>query len=221
LPGGIVAGGAAGFVLGGMVDAGVKIPVLREGQEPIGLAIGYDLLDVFGVAGGAAGVAFLGAGAGGAGLVAVGGANLQFNLFSLAMGKHWGRSHLTWGTFLLDNHHYVPQAEGFAAACGAGGVGDAGDGGVVTPCGSAGGKIIDRMPTQVQPFVGFERAIGEESALSAEILFSRHVKYTVAATGVRWFIWHRGPLRARLDIGLVWSQVGYPLPWAGLGLHFR
>src|SRR5262249_44531806 len=157
-----------------IADAGVKIPILEEGVRPVGLALGYDLLDVFGLAAGGAGIAFLGAGAGGAGLVAVGGANVQFNLFSLAMGKHWGRAHLTWGTYVLDNHHYLPQATGFATACGAGGVGPAGAGGVAAPCGD-GSRPIDRLPAQIQPFLGIERAVGEDSAISAEVLFSRHV----------------------------------------------
>lgn len=220
LPGAIVAGGGAGVALVGLVMPGVKVQILDEGPHAFGLAAGYDLMDTFGLAAGGAGIAILGVGGAGAGVVAVGGANLQFNLFSLAAGKHWGRAHVTGGTYLLDNHHFIPQAAGFATACGAGGVGEAGAGGAVAPCGS-GSKTIDRLPTQVQPFLGIERAIGEDSSISAEILFHRYVEYTTAATGARWFVWRRGDVRVRLDVALVWSRLGYPLPWAGVGIHFR
>jgi hypothetical protein len=219
-PGGIAAGGGAGFVLLGLVDVGAKVPVLRETSRFPGIAIGYDLVDVFGVAAGGAGIVLVGAGAAGAGIVAVGGANLQFNLFSLAAGKHFGRAHVTAGTYILDNHHFITQSASFAAACGAGGVGSAGAGGKVEPCAS-GGTMIDRVPLQVQPFVGIERAVGRDSSIAAEILFSGHIENTIGATGVRWVALRRGPLRARLDLALLWSRVGYPLPWAGLGVHFR
>jgi hypothetical protein len=220
LPGAIVAGGGAGFALVGLVAVGAKVPIIDEKTQGFGVAVGYDMLDAFGLAAGGAGVVFLGAGAGGAGVVAIGGANTQFNLFTIAAGKHWGRAHLTAGTYVLDNHHYLPQAAGFTTACGAGGVGEPGAGGAVAPCGS-GATTIERLPLQVQPFVGAERAIGKDSSLSAEILFHQQLKYTIAATGVRWFVWRRGPLRARLDIALAWTRAGYPMPWLGLGVHFR
>jgi hypothetical protein len=219
-PGGLAAGGGAGFVLLGAIDLGAKIPILDETHDRPGIAFGYDLLDVFGIAAGGAGVVLVGEGAAGAGVVAIGGANLQFNLFSLVAGKHWGRAHVTVGTYVLDNHHYLPQVDGFTAACGAGGAGSPGAGGAVAPCAGSSMKI-DRLPAQVQPFLGIERAVGSNSALAAEVLFSSHAANTLGATGFRWFVGQRGPFRLRLDLALLWSQVGYPLPWAGLGLHFR
>jgi hypothetical protein len=161
-----------------------------------------------------------GEGAAGAGLVAVGGANLQFNLFSLVVGKHWGRTHITVGTYVLDNHHYLPQAAGFAAACGAGGVGPPGGGGKIEQCGGS-STMIDRLPTQVQPFVGVERAVGRESSVAAELLVSGHAASTIGATGFRWVALQHGALRVRLDLALLWTDFGYPLPWIGIGAHFR
>jgi hypothetical protein len=222
LPGGLAAGGGAGVVLLGAVDLGLKYAVLEESDSAPGIAIGYDMLDVFGIGAGGAGIVLVGAGAAGGGIVAVGGANLQFNLFTLVAGKHLGKTGrllVTGGTYLLDNHHYLPQSAAFAAACGAGGVGDAGAGDKVEPCGGN-STTIDRIPLQAQPFVGVERAVGKKSSLAGELLVSPHLANTIGTTGFR-YVYTYGEFAARLDMALLWSRVGYPLPWAGLGLHFR
>lgn len=222
LPGGLAAGGGAGFVLLGAVDLGLKYAVLEESDSAPGVAIGYDMLDVFGIAAGGAGIVLVGAGAAAGGVVAVGGANLQFNLFTLVAGKHLGKTGrllVTGGTYLLDNHHYLPQSAAFAAACGAGGAGEAGAGGAVEPCGGN-STMLDRIPLQVQPFVGVERAVGKASSFAGELLVSPHLANTIGTTGFR-YVYTRGPFAARLDLALLWSHIGYPLPWAGVGLHFR
>lgn len=222
LPGGLAAGGGAGFALLGAVDTGIKIGIVDEQPGRPGIAIGYDLLDVFGIAAGGAGIVVVGSGAVAGGVVAVGGANLQFNLMTFVVGKHLGttgRLQITGGTYVLDNHHYLPQSAGFFAACGAGGVGEAGAGGEVVPCGGS-SKKLDRIPIQVQPFAGIERAVGKKSAFAGELLLSPHLANTIGTTGFR-YVYTRGQLGVRLDMALWWSHIGYPLPWAGIGLHFR
>jgi hypothetical protein len=219
LPGGIVAGGGAGLVVLGLVDVGIKVRILPETPERPGLAVSYDLVDAFAGAVGGAGIALAGAGAAGGGVVAVGGGNLQFNLFSLSVGKHVGRFQFVAGTYVLDNHHFLPQSTRFATACGAGGVGAAGDGGKVEPCGS-GGTTIDRIPVQVQPFLGAELRVGKASSLAADVLLSSEPKDTVGTTGFRWIL-GQSRLRARIDLALLWSHIGVPLPWLGLGLHLQ
>jgi len=218
-PGGIAVGGGAGLVVVGLVDAGIKVRVLTETLTRPGIAVSYDLVDVFAGAVGGAGIALAGAGAAGGGVVAVGGGNLQFNLFSLSAGKHLGPAQLVAGTYVLDNHHYLPQSTRFATACGAGGVGTAGDGGKVEPCGS-GGTTIDRIPLQVQPFFGAELRVGKASSLAADILASSRLRDTVGTTGFRW-IFGGSRLAARIDLALLWSHLGAPLPWLGLGLHLQ
>lgn len=218
-PGGIVAGGGAGLVVLGLADAGIKVRVLTETLSQPGVAVSYDLVDAFAGAVGGAGIALAGAGAAGGGVVAIGGGNLQFNLFSLSAGKHFGRVQLVAGTYVLDNHHFLPQSARFATACGAGGVGTAGDGGKVEPCGS-GATTIDRIPVQVQPFLGAELRVGKASSLAADVLFSSKLRNTVGTTGLRWIL-GASRLRARIDVALLWSHIGVPLPWLGLGVHLQ
>jgi hypothetical protein len=126
----------------GLIDVGIEVRVLTETRTRPGIAASYDLLDAFAGAVGGAGIALAGAGAAGGGVVAIGGGNLQFNLFSLSVGKHLGPFHIVGETYVMDNHHFLPQSTRFAAACGAGGIGT-GDGGKVEPCGT-GGTTIDR-----------------------------------------------------------------------------
>lgn len=222
LVGGLAAGGGAGIALIGMFDVGVKIPLVEEGENLPAITIGYDMLDVFGLAAGGAGLVIVGGGAAAEGLVAVGGANLQFNLFSIEVGKHFPntRDQMIVGTYVLDNHHFLPQKATFASACGAGGVGTAGENGKVEECASA-TTTIDRLPLQVQPFVGYERAIGDKNSFIAEVLFTTHVENTMGTTGFRWAFGVRDIVNMRIDTALVWTNRGYPLPWLGLGLHFR
>jgi hypothetical protein len=219
LPGGIVAGGGAGVVLLGLFDVGVKVRVLSETATRPGLALSYDLVDAFAGAVGGAGIAIAGGGTAAGGVVGVGGGNLQFNLFSLTAAKHVGPFQFVAGTYVMDNHHFLPQSTRFATACGAGGVGNAGDGGKVAACGE-GGMTIDRIPTQVQPFLGAEVRVGKASSIAGDVLLDREAKNIIGTTGYRWVIGD-ARLRARIDLALVWSHLGAPLPWVGLGLHFR
>jgi hypothetical protein len=219
LPGGIVAGGGAGLVVIGVADVGMKLRLLSETPTLPGIAVAYDLVDVFAGAVGGAGLALAGAGLAGGGVVAVGGGNLQFNLVSLSLGKHVGRFQLVAGSYFLDNHHFLPQSAQFATACGAGGVGSAGEGGKVEPCGN-GGKAIDRIPLQVQPFFGAELRVGKASSLAADVLVGKELRDTVGTTGLRWIL-GASHLRARLDLALLWSHIGAPLPWLGVGIHFQ
>ncbi len=236
---GIIAAGGAGAVVVGFLDLGLKVRLLDEAPGRPGLAISYDMLDLFGGAVGGGGVALFGGGAAGGGFVAAGGANLQFNLLTLSASRHFGHTQLLAGGYLLDNHHLLPQSAGFAAACGAGGVGEPGADGKVEACAGAGARI-DRLPLQLQPFAAVEQVLGDHSALIAELLPRRHVRDSVATTGVRWLIgsgsaW--GPLaldriRVRLDVAAIWVYLPpssrkpggkgavVPLPWAGLGLYF-
>jgi hypothetical protein len=224
LPGGIVAGGGAGLVVIGLATAGIKVRALSETRDLPGISLSYDLVDAFAGAVGGAGVALAGAGAGGggaaaAGVVGVGGANLQFNLMSLALAKHLGPAQFVAGTYVLDNHHFLPQSTRFAIACGAGGAGTPGAGGAVAPC-SSGGMTLERFPTQVQPFLGTELRVGTASSFAGDVLFGAALRDTVGTTGFRWIIGD-GRLRARLDIALLWSHLGTPLPWVGVGLHLQ
>lgn len=57
LPGGIVVGGGAGLVVVGLVDVGIKVRVLTETLTRPGIAVSYDLVDVFAGAVGGAGIA--------------------------------------------------------------------------------------------------------------------------------------------------------------------
>ena len=239
--GGIIAGGAGGLAVFGFFDLGIKVKILDEKEYLPGLSLSYDLLDLFGAGIGGGGVAILGKGAAGAGFVAVGGANIQFNLFALTVGKHFGprrRSHLVLGAYLLDNHHLLPQTQGFRSACGAGGVGAPGVGGDVAACGNSTEEIA-RIPLQGQVYLAAEQRLGQRWTLAAELLPRAPFRDTVLTTGARLLI---GPgsgkglmgseaLRVRLGLALLWvwaqdSSDGtggtlLPLPWLSLGVHFQ
>jgi hypothetical protein len=224
LPGGIAAGGGAGVLILGAFDLGLKVRILDEGPSRPGVAVAYDLVDMFGIGVGGAGIALAGSGLVAGGVVAVGGANIQFNLFTVTAAKHFGphgRRQVVFGSYLLDNHHYLPQSANFVAACGAGGAGDAGAGGVVLPCAGS-TKTINILPTQVQPFVGIEQVVGRENAFVGELLVNAGApKQTFGTTGFRWILNPKGLVKMRIDIALIWTSRGVPLPWLGAGFHFR
>ncbi len=229
--GGLIAGGAGGLAVFGFFDFGIKVKILDEKEYLPGVAISYDLLDLFGAGIGGGGIAIVGKGAAGAGFVAVGGANIQFNLFALTVGKHFGRSHVVLGTYLLDNHHILPQTQGFRSACGAGGVGAPGTGGDVMACGDS-TEEIKRIPLQGQFYLAAEQRLGQRWTLAAELLPRAPARDTIITTGVRALF---GPgsskgllgsetLRVRLGFALAWVFTGgkpLPLPWLSLGLHFK
>jgi hypothetical protein len=235
----IVAGGAAGGVVLGFFDLGLKLRVLDETARLPGVSISYDLLDVFGLGAGGAGILIARDGAGGLGYGVVAGANAQFNLVTLAVGKHFGPAQVTLGTWVLDNHHYLPQSAAFQGACAAGGASPSGAGAGAIDCGG-GSARLPRLPTQVQPFVGSELVLGRHSSLMLEALPEEHIQNTMVTTGARWLLGAdhpRGPLaldriRVRLDLAALWfylpAQGGMhphgatvaPLPWLGLGFYF-
>jgi hypothetical protein len=235
----IVGAGGAGVVVLGFFDLGLKVRVLDETKTLPGLAISYDLLDVFGLGAGGVGIVIAREGAAGLGYGVVAGANAQFNLVTAVAAKHLGRVQLTLGTWVLDNHHYLPQSASFQGACAVAGATPSSAGAGAIDCG-AGSTKLPRLPVQVQPFVGSEVVLGPHSSLLAEALLDSHVENTMVTTGARWLLGAshpRGPLaldriRFRLDVAALWfyqpAQGGMrahgarvvPLPWLGVGFYF-
>ena len=72
----------------------------------------------------------------------------------------------------------------------------------------------------MQPFFGAELRVGKASSLAADVLFSSELKNTVGTTGFRWIL-GESRLRARIDLALLWTNIGAPLPWLGLGVHLQ
>lgn len=235
----LVAGGAAGVVVLGFFDVGLKVRVLDETSRLPGVAIAYDLLDVFGLGAGGAGVLIARDGAGGAGFGVVAGANAQFNLLTAVVGKHLGRVQLTLGTWILDNHHYLPQSAAFQGACVAGGAGPSGAGAGAISCGS-GSARLSRLPLRAQPFAAAEVVLGPHASLMSEVLPETRLQDTMVTTGARWGLGashSHGPfaldrVRFRLDVAALWFYAPatggmhpqgakvLPLPWLGLGIYF-
>ncbi|MDF1561656.1 MAG: hypothetical protein P1V51_01360 [Deltaproteobacteria bacterium] len=239
--GGLIAGGAGGLAIFGFFDLGLKVKILDEQAKLPGVALAYDLLDLFGAGIGGGGVAFLGNGVAGAGFVAVGGANMQFNLFTLTVGKHFGprrRTHLVAGAYLLDNHHLLPQSFSFRSACGAGGLGAPGVGGGVDVC-AGDDRVIERIPVQLLPFFAAEQRVGQRWSFATELLPRAPFRDTMLTTGLRLQIGPgsgkglMGPEAFRLRLGFallwVWAQDAdtgeggkiLPLPWLSLGVHLQ
>lgn len=221
---GLFGGGAAGVV--GFLDLGVKVRLLDEDGLRPGLALGYDLLDGFGVGIGA-GAAVAGGGAGAA--VGLAGVNAQFNIFSAVAGEHFGDTHVTLGLRVLDNHNFLPQSAGFV-------VGGAASGGASGSTSES--ARLDHLPTRVQGWAGVEQVLGEHSALMAEVFPATTLAESELTTGARWILFsraHIGPfalehVKLRLDLAAIWIAVPDPkdatrttvgaLPWAGLGVYF-
>ncbi len=219
-----VAGGAGIGVLGAL-DVGLKVKLLEEGRVVPGLSLSYDFLNLFAGGVGGAGAVLFGHGIVAVGAGGVAGANLQFNLFSLVAGKHFGKLHLTAGTYVLDNHHLVPQGASVVLAS------NLSDGTQTQ------GVVVPRLPTQVQPFLGAQYVLGPHSELAAEFFPRLPFEQSVLTTGVRWLLGSstppRGPLaydrlRVRLAVAALWvfvpgTETGggfpFPLPWVGLGLY--
>ena len=237
---GIIGVGAAGAVVLGFFDLGLKVRVLDETRVLPAIAVAYDLLDVFGLGAGGAGVVLFGNGAGGGGFGVVAGANAQFNVLTAVAGKHFGPVQVTAGTYVLDNHHYLPQSAAFQAGCGGAATDGAGASAGAIPCGSSYARL-GRLPTQVQPFAGAEVVLGRRSAIMVDALVREPIESSIATTGVRWLLgWSRprgflalDRVRVRLDLAVVWLFEGadrassmphgaraLPLPWAGVGFYF-
>lgn len=225
---GAAAGGA--IMVLGVFDLGIKVKLLHETEFVPGLSISYDLLDLFGAAFGGGGIALVGGGAVAAAAAGAGVANLQFNLFTLTIGKHFGSAHVTAGMYLLDNHHLLPQSAALTV-------------GTVTSTGGTGGGSgstpIDMLPLQLQPFLGFEYVLGPHSALVAEFLPRAPSSQSMGSTGIRWLLGFdepKGPLaldrvRLRLDVAALWfyappkesgaNGIILPLPWIGVGVYVQ
>ncbi|MBI5609625.1 MAG: hypothetical protein HY902_12205 [Deltaproteobacteria bacterium] len=217
---GLFAGAGAGLI--GALDLGLKYHVLDEDGILPGLALSYDLIDVFGAGIGVGAAAGGGAAAG----VGIATANAQFNLFSAVAGWHLGAaSHVTLGVRALDNHHFLPQSARFdAVAAGSSGTGSA-----------SASATIDRLPLQVQPIVGLEQVLGRHSALMGEFFPAGAVEDLSGTFGVRWLLGRDKPwlflplhkLRVRLDLaGVLFAardstgKLGLAgLPWLGLGFY--
>jgi hypothetical protein len=227
-------GGAGGAGLGvlGTFDLGLKVKLLDESRYLPGVAVSYDFLNLFAGAVGAGGIVLLGKGVAGAGAAGAAGANLQFNLFSVVAGRHFGDFHLTAGAYVLDNHHLVPQKASIT-------VGTVGAGGDDVIGGEDGmSTTLPRIPTQVQAFIGAQYVLGPHSELAMEFFPRGPFRDSFGTTGVRWLLGSNRPqgpvafdrLRVRIDLAALWvylppSQDGrrggtpLPLPWVGLGLY--
>jgi hypothetical protein len=240
----IVAVGAGGVAVIGFFDMGLKASILHETELQPGLSLSYDMLDLFGLGVGGAGVALLADGAGGAGYGVVGGTNLQFNIFALTLGKHFGASQVTAGLWVIDNHHFLPQSAGFqTVAVGGGGNAEGGGGGVAAGPGMS--VTIARLPTQYRPYVGFEHVFGPHVSVMSEVLPGRHLSSSYMTTGVRFLLGANHPvsflaldrIRFRLDLAAIWSYTPAEsttnststeggrsttavLPWLGMGFYF-
>jgi hypothetical protein len=239
LPGAILAAGGGGGALFGLFDLGVKFVALDETNKFPGIAISYDLLDVFGAAiGGAGGVGIGGGGAGGVGFVGTGGTNAQFNLLTLVAGKHFETgTQVTLGGWLLDNHAFLPQKTSFVAACvGAGTSGNTSGAGII-PC--SGSTPTPHLPVQLQGFFAVEQVFSEHWSAAVEVMPTYPIASTKWTTGVRWLPSGDAPagfvaldrIKARVDFALVWMildadpQAGRDhatpvyFPWVGVGLY--
>ncbi len=239
LPGAIVAGGGGGGALFGVFDLGLKFVALEETRKVPGIAISYDMLDVFGTAiGGGGGVGIGGSGLGGVGFVGIGGANAQFNLFTLTAGKHFSTgTQVTLGAWLLDNHAFLPQSAHFTSACGVAGSTGTTSGAAMTKC--SGGTDLPHLPLQFQSFFGVEQILSDSWSVAVEVLPRYPLSNTMWTTGVRWLPGSDAPagfvaldrIKPRIDLALAWmileanADAGRPhaspvyFPWIGVGLY--
>jgi len=222
----VAGGGGAGLGVLGAFDVGLKVRILDESRTVPGLALSYDFLNVFGAALGGGGIAV---GDAVVGAVGAAGANAQFNLFSVSVGKHFfGSTHVMAGLYVLDNHHLIPQSAGVTVGVGSD-VGIGGGGGTGTPVGM--------LPIQVQPFLSVEQVLGPHSALAVELLPKLPFRQISFTTGARWLLgfdeaqghWALNRVRLRIDAAVLWAYLPptsssqsalVPLPWVGLGLYF-
>jgi hypothetical protein len=215
-PLGIVGGAGAAVI--GMTDFGVKVKVLDEGPHRPGVAVSYDLLDVWGAALGGAG--FLGYGV--AGVAAGGALNLQFNVFSVAVNKHFFEQlQLGGGAVLIDNHHILPQGAAYflSATDGSG----AGAGGGTTG--------ITRLPDMFIPYINAEWAFYPGFRFIQEASAGYQWRDRFGATGLRLVLgssenWHwlaLSRIRFKFDAAVVEAHDAsgwHALPWLGFGLYF-
>lgn len=225
---GVAGGGGIGLV--GVVDVGLKFLVLDEGRYWPGISASYDMMNVFGAVFGAGALVIGGAGGGAiAAAAGIATANVQFNVFNLTVAKHFGPVQVTAGTYVFDNHNWLPQSANITV-----GAGLVGAGGTVDTSSTP----IPRVPTMVQPYAGFQWVLGPHSELIAELLPRIPIEETMLTTGARWQLgWEEpvGPIardriRFRIDVAGVWvylpkrgkyDAMVLPLPWLGVGVLFK
>lgn len=236
LPGGVEAAGAAAGMALGVADLGIKWRFLDETGTRPGLAISYDLLDAFGGAFAAGGI-LTGGGSGGSavGIVGTTGGNMQLNLLSFTATKHFGPVAVNAGTYLLDNHHFLPQTVSASESCSS--ATSSGQNAADPSCNKSGTRPIAMLPDMLQPYLTASVALAPWVSLGAEILPRLPLGDTMVSTGARFrlgFDHAFGPLaldriRLRLDISLLWerlppaggtSSIGM-IPAFGVGLYFR
>lgn len=213
---GVGAVGGAGILVLGAVDVGIRLRLLEEGPWWPGVAVGYDLVDAFAAALGGGGIFFAGNGIGAVGGAAVAGANVQLNVFTAAANKRVGAFDFGAGVAVFDNHHFLPQAAGFA------------EGITIGQLGSA-VYSLDRMPTVVIPFVNLEATPWPWLHLIQELLPQQPLANSFGSTTLR-LVWGPAallPLRLKLDLSVIeaYDSTGprtglVPLPWAGAAVYW-
>jgi hypothetical protein len=213
---GVGAAGAAGILVLGAVDVGFRIRVLEEGQYWPGIAVGYDMLDAFAAGLGGAGIFFAGNGIGAIAGGAVAGVNVQLNIFTAMANKRVGAFDFGVGTAVFDNHHFLPQAAGFAA-------------GIPIVAVDSSSKDLDRMPTVIIPFASVEATPWEWLHFIQEFLPQQPLANSFGSTTAR-IVWGPSalsPLRLKLDLSFVEAYNSddkhpglVPLPWLGAGVYW-
>jgi hypothetical protein len=222
--GGAAAGGVAGFGVIGILNLGVKVRVLEEGALLPGVALSYDMVNVWGAAFGAGGVALLGKGVAAAAAGGAAGFNLQFNLLTASVAKHF-RDWLQVGAglYVLDNHSFMPQSEGFYVADTFG------------DSASSSSRITDRVPTLAAPWLSVEAAAGNRVRFISEYLFAPGSDWFVLGMRTlmyrtRFGLARAGHVAAKLDTAVLFTRYTehdtgerriVPLPWLGLAFYLR
>ncbi len=225
---------AAGAIVLGALDVGLKLRLHEESEHAPGVSFSYDMLDLFGAAFGGAGMVILGNGVVAAG--GGGGANLQFNVFTLATNKHFGeRFQMGGGLTVVDNHHFLPQGE--AIVLGEGGAAGSSAGGE----GGSAALAIDRMPTKYVPFVNAEVTTWKWLRVIQEAFPGSSLADSMGVTGLRfvmgsdrgWGPFSLTKVKMKLDLAIIETyheasedngmkraaHLSY-LPWIGLGFYF-
>lgn len=222
--GGVAAGGVAGFGVIGVLNLGVKVKVLEEGPAWPGVAASYDMVNVWGGALGGGGVALLGKGVAAAAAGGAAGFNLQFNLLTASVAKHF-RDWLQVGAglYVLDNHNFIPQSKGFYVADTFG------------DSASSTSRTTDRVPTIAVPWLSVEAAAGNHVRFMSEYLISPGSDWFVL--GMRTLVYRTrfglartGHVAAKLDTAVLFTRYTEhdtgerkiaPLPWLGVSLYLR
>jgi len=221
---GVAVAGVAGIGVIGTLGVGLKFKLLEEGPAWPGVAASYDMVNVWGGALGGGGVALLGKGIAAAAAGGAAGFNLQFNLFTGSVSKHFGDwLQVGTGLYVLDNHNFIPQSAGFVVADTTGG-------------GSSGStRITDRVPTLTVPWISVEAAAGNHFRFISEYLFAPGDDWFLL--GMRSLVYRTrlglartGHVALKIDTSLMFNRYTDShtdrrktgvFPWLGLGLYLR